>query len=376
MKKKGLHFQIMSGIGLLLMLLAAPLTGVLLRGETVAPYLQFPPGAPAVDYPSFSWVAFGAILLFIILTTWPFWKRMGRGYLGFITPHKHLKFPIWGWIAIAALTCFWILAWTRFSWFESFQRYTFFPIWFSFILTLNAVALKISGRSLMTRFPAYFTLLFPASAAFWWFFEYLNRFVNNWHYLAASELSSWQYFLEASLAFSTVLPAVMSLFYIVLQVSVFRNNFNNFPAIPWLTSGWMWTVLGMVSIAGLIGTGWQPEYFFPLLWIAPGVLWISFQQWKGYVNPVLKQTSEGNFTLVWSSAIAALVCGFFWEMWNFFSLAKWQYNVPGIEKFYLFEMPALGYAGYLPFGVICLLISHSLFTTMAPGQWMIEKEVI
>ena len=55
---------------------------------------------------------------------------------------------------------------------------------------------------------------------------------------------------------------------------------------------------------------------------------------------------------------AALICGFFWELWNWRSLAKWFYIVPGVERWHLFEMPELGYAGYLPFGVECLLVTE------------------
>ena len=51
--------------------------------------------------------------------------------------------------------------------------------------------------------------------------------------------------------------------------------------------------------------------------------------------------------------LAGLACGFFWEMWNMWSLAKWVYSVPFVDRFHLFEMPALGYAGYLPFGIEC-----------------------
>ena len=50
------------------------------------------------------------------------------------------------------------------------------------------------------------------------------------------------------------------------------------------------------------------------------------------------------------SAMAALVCGFFWGMWNYYSYAKWVYAIPHVQRFRVFEMPVLGYVGYLPFG--------------------------
>lgn len=53
-------------------------------------------------------------------------------------------------------------------------------------------------------------------------------------------------------------------------------------------------------------------------------------------------------------------------MWNYFSaehLANgeiltynpgfWMYSVPYVNDFHLFEMPILGFFGYLPFGLYC-----------------------
>ena len=222
----------------------------------------------------------------------------------------------------------------------------------------------LSGKSLLTHRRVYFLLLFPASAVFWWVFEYLNRFVNNWYYSGVAEITGWQYFLEATLAFSTVLPAVMSMRFILLQTPVFSKNYRNFPVMPWLDSSKLWGALGLAAIAGLVGTGWFPQFTYPLLWIVPGLLWICIQIRKGYVNPLLGGAIRGDLTLVWSSAIAALMCGFFWEMWNFYSEARWVYSIPAVERFYLFEIPVLGYAGYLPFGVICALVSNSLLSTI------------
>ena len=48
------------------------------------------------------------------------------------------------------------------------------------------------------------------SAAFWWLFEYLNRFSQNWYYLGGQDLDATAYFWSATLPFSTVIPAVLS----------------------------------------------------------------------------------------------------------------------------------------------------------------------
>jgi hypothetical protein len=63
----------------------------------------------------------------------------------------------------------------------------------------------------------------------------------------------------------------------------------------------------------------------------------------------------------WMSLWAGvLVCGFFWEMWNFWSYPKWIYHVPGVGFAKVFEMPAFGYLGYLPFAMELWLLAHLL----------------
>jgi len=48
---------------------------------------------------------------------------------------------------------------------------------------------------------------------------------------------------------------------------------------------------------------------------------------------------------------ATIFTGFWWEMWNYYSLPKWYYTIPYVGFYKVFEMPALGYLGYLPFGL-------------------------
>jgi hypothetical protein len=38
-------------------------------------------------------------------------------------------------------------------------------------------------------------------------------------------------------------------------------------------------------------------------------------------------------------------------MWNYWSFPKWIYLIPYVDRPKLFEMPLLGYGGYLPFAL-------------------------
>jgi hypothetical protein len=96
------------------------------------------------------------------------------------------------------------------------------------------------------------------------------------------------------------------------------------------------------------------------VWVAPLLLITALRIQEGK-DTIFARLPEGDATSLWLAAIAALVCGFWWEMWNFKSLAHWEYAIPSVHRFQLFEMPVLGYGGYLPFGLECLAVTQWLF---------------
>ena len=62
-----------------------------------------------------------------------------------------------------------------------------------------------------------------------------------------------------------------------------------------------------------------------------------------------------------SLMFATLFTGFFWEMKNYYSLPKWVYHVPYVGFWKVFEMPILGYLGYLLFGLIVFTWTSMVF---------------
>jgi len=113
------------------------------------------------------------------------------------------------------------MAWTRFEWFAPLQGHTFVLPWIGYIVLINAWNLKCAGCSLLTDTRWRFIGLIAGSALFWWFFEYLNRFVENWYYTGLQDMGPLAYAFFASLAFATVLPAVLSTQYALLTLSCF-----------------------------------------------------------------------------------------------------------------------------------------------------------
>jgi hypothetical protein len=96
-----------------------------------------------------------------------------------------------------------------------------------------------------------------------------------------------------------------------------------------------------------------------MLWVGPLLLLCGLQQLLTGTS-LLAPLARGDWRPLLQPALAALACGLAWEFWNYWSLAKWQYSIPQVQRLHVFEMPLLGYAGYLPFGVTCALVMDAL----------------
>ena len=63
-----------------------------------------------------------------------------------------------------------------------------------------------------------------------------------------------------------------------------------------------------------------------------------------------------------------MICGLFWEMWNYHSYPKWVYQVPFVGFLHIFEMPLLGYGGYLPFSLELFALYHLAVGLLKPRR--------
>lgn len=363
-----------STVAILAAVLGVPLLGALAAGRPLAEFTQFPPKVSIPEYTRFSSMAAGAVALFLAIVALP-WLRALRQPLPPETqsarsahPCHRRSFPQWGWAAVTWTGAWWVLAWTRWEWFAPLQAYTFFPLWLGLVVAFNAATVRLTGGCLMRRATQRWLMLFGVSAACWWGFEWLNRFVLNWHYLGAEGFGAGAYFLHATVCFATVLPAVAAVAEWIDAHPGWRARMSVGPRWGWL--GRRDAALGLVIFGGvsLFGTGFWPTWMYPALWVSPLALLLGVQGLRG-ADGLSTEMARGDWQRAATWMVASLVCGFFWELWNWHSLAKWIYTVPGVERWHLFEMPALGYAGYLPFGVECLLVAEGAIG----GRWRAQR---
>ena len=139
---------------LLILILGLPVFGLLLAGYSLPVYLTIFPIPTEPGESSISWLTCGILTVLIAATLTPLIWRFFK--IPVTTKPKSIhpkRFPWWGWIAVLWILDSWLLAWTRFSWFEPWQPHTFPLLWFGYILTLNALTYQRSGQCLLTHRP-------------------------------------------------------------------------------------------------------------------------------------------------------------------------------------------------------------------------------
>jgi hypothetical protein len=346
----------LAALGATAIMVPLPVLGLHLAGRLTPSYFEFPPVSRYVEHAAFSWVAFVIMAIAIVGVCLPFVLKTVRTPAE-RTPATSNHFPWWGWAAVLFTAAIWVIAWTRFTWAESIQSHTFFPLWLGYILVVSALTWKRKGHCLLTTQPIRVLLLFAASALFWWYFEYLNRFVQNWFYFGVESFSAPRYFWFATLPFATVLPAVLATEEWLATFTRVGAGLDDWGSIRIrkprrVAAGWL-----LAAALSLLAIGLLPNLLYPMLWISPLIMLTAGQALAG-APTIFSPLQKGNWQGLFRVAVAALICGFFWEMWNSHSYAGWVYSVPFVGRFKLFEMPILGFAGYLPFGLECAVFSN------------------
>jgi hypothetical protein len=256
-----------------------------------------------------------------------------------------------GWAGVVLIALAWPLNWAL----PGLRTHLlFFPLWLGYALLVDALVLRRRGTSILTRSPKDFALLFACSAPAWWLFEAFNLRTQNWEYLGGDRFGGLTYFLLTSLSFSTVMPAVFETAELVRSTGWMRRLSGGPRLKP--TRGVLLAMFG-VGLTMLALSMTRPERFYPFLWGSVFFLAEPINAWRG--RPLLLSYLEsGDWRAVVSLASGALVCGFFWEMWNFWSYPKWTYHTPGVEFLHVFEMPLLGFLGYPAFGLELWALLH------------------
>lgn len=261
------------------------------------------------------------------------------------------KFPMHGWLGLSLMIVFWILNWTLTG---PRTHWGFFPLWLGYCLGIDGLVFWRTGTSLLTRSPRKYFSLFIVSAPVWWIFELLNLRTQNWTYVGAEIFTPMQYAFWTTLSFTTVVPAVFgsaeffaSFDFVKRLKPGLRIGTDQRTTIGFFIVGWLMLALLLIF----------PKIFFGFIWLSLYFILEPLNVWLGN-RSLANWTAKGDWRPVISLWLGVLLTAFFWEMWNYYAYPKWIYHVPIADWFHIFEMPLLGYGGYLPFALELYALYH------------------
>ncbi len=274
-------------------------------------------------------------------------------------------FPLHGIFGIFLLALSEILLFKKvdpfYSWFYCFA-------WWSYILIIDAIIYRLKGNSLILNRTKEFFLMIPWSVFIWLIFEAANLSLENWYYinLPHSIVERWSGY---AVAYGTVLPGLFETTEF-LESFMFKSSPHPLP-LPTGERGRVrggHTVLILLGTICLVSSVAVPAYFFSLIWVGFIFLLEPFNYRFGG-RSLLKDLEEGSPRKIYLLLVAGLICGFFWELWNFWACSKWVYTVPFFEKWKGFEMPFLGFLGFPPFAVQAYVMYNSISLFRSKRGW-------
>lgn len=273
--------------------------------------------------------------------------------------HRRAPLPAYGWAGMGVLAA---AEWLMFHHFEPLATY-FTPIaWTAYILLADAAVQAITGHSRLHDEPAEFARMALLSIPLWLIFEAYNLRLHNWTYVGLP-LNRALELLGYGWSFATITPGI-------LETADLVEGFGWFPpSAPFQFSWHLQAGMVVSGAACLVLPLALPQataaYVFALVWVG-FIFLLDPINCRLHLPSILGDFAAGHRSRFYSLLIAGFVCGWLWEFWNFWASAKWHYIFPMFQQWKIFEMPAPGYLGFLPFAVEC-------FVMYVSASWLVTR---
>ena len=233
---------------------------------------------------------------------------------------------------------------------EPFHTFFYLFAWWTFIPVIGAINAERGGNSLVIGEHRQLAWLAGYSVVVWLFFEIWNFQLQNWRYVGVIELT-WLRWVAYTVSFATVLPGI-------LEVDTLLGNLRLVRRAPGPVIRVSERVLNGFIVAGvvmLVLVMVLPRYCFPLLWVGMVFILDPLIYERDRKASLLGQAAQGSYARLLRLMLAGLSCGVLWEFWNYWSGAKWIYTIPFFNSWKVFEMPLVGFLGFMPFALECYL---------------------
>ena len=242
--------------------------------------------------------------------------------------------------------------------FGNFIRINFTPlIWSGFLAFLLGALSRWDNVSWFKTYRFRLAILWLWSVPAWCFFDWINFYfmvdpvtgLHAWNYQGIPA-NYWDRYAGYLLAFAAIAPAML----------LTAEFWMRFGLKKWNSSRPVRIARPIQIICLLLGVLFFTGPFIEQSPIADLMLWVSWiflldpiNYWAGRPS-IIGDWSSGRWGRTFALMFGGLTCGFLWEFWNYWALAKWTYHLPFLgfwQHVRYFEMPVPGLLGFLSFGV-------------------------
>jgi hypothetical protein len=289
-------------------------------------------------------MAWTGIMMLVLMIVW-LAIRFGRS-------EKRRPWPLYGLIGLLVILAAEGLLWMK----VYFVVHYFTPlVWSGYILVVDAAVYRLTSRSRLHDSLGNFLWLALWSIPLWLVFEAYNLHLKNWAYLNLPQDIFLRY-LGYAWAFATIWPALFETTDLLSALKIFAASAEAKSTLP---SRRLLVSSLLIGMAMLI---------FPLIVPQPGASYLFGSVWLGMIfalDPVnywlgksslWREWVSGHRQVIYAMLLAGLFCGFLWEFWNYWAVARWKYIFPIMQTFKIFEMPVAGFLGFPPFCVECFVM--------------------
>src|SRR5439155_834206 len=122
----------------------------------------------------------------------------------------------------------------------------------------------------------------------------------------------------------------------------------------------------------LLSAGIRP-YLFGAVWLG-FIFFLEPLNYRIGAESLWRDLEQGRTSRLVSLLGAGLVCGIFWEFWNYWAQARWVYVFPIFHEWRIFAMPLPGYLGFPPFALECFVMFSFLVPIVNRSLQMLGTE--
>jgi|SRR5579862_2595695 len=221
--------------------------------------------------------------------------------------------------------------------------------WWAYILIIDAWIYRRRGTSLLADRRESLVIQCILSVAFWCLFEAYNRVMPGWRY-ENLDTNLTVRLLGYAISFSTIMPGLF----------LTCEWLQSFEFGAWArVKGFRWgqaALMASVVIGAMFALAppFMPEsmrgYLWAFVWMGWFFLLEPFNYWRGMPS-IYRDWEHGDWSRTVQLFAAGAICGLLWEFWNMWAFTKWIYIFPLSQNVKIFEMPVLGFLGFLPFAL-------------------------